>query len=246
MGAPPRDSSHDEVLRSRTGSQRPSLMWEPLPSPCPAPILTARVLCWEGLWLSVGVGGKGALRIWPLRVSPWGVGALGVSPWGVGALGVAPRGVGALRVTTLGVGAGALGIPWLAIGGWLERGLWVRGPWVGCHGGLGPSRISRVGGRIAVPRHQETLFMGHGLSFCGLPLEDRERTVSLPRQKPARRPTCCREPGWKEGDYDLCPRAAGSPKLGARRGGWGPGGCAGGFSRDRHRPTSEGRGGTRG
>ena len=180
MGAPPRDSSHDEVLRSRTGSQRPSLMWEPLPSPCPAPILTARVLCWEGLWLSVGVGGKGALRIWPLRVSPWGVGALGVSPWGVGALGVAPRGVGALRVTTLGVGAGALGIPWLAIGGWLERGLWVSGPWVGCHGGLGPSRISRVGGRIAVPRHQETLFMGHGLSFCGLPLEDRERTVSLP------------------------------------------------------------------
>lgn len=185
MVAPPRDSSHDEVLRSRTGNQHPLLMWEPLPAPCPAPILTARVLCWEGLWLSVGVGGKGALRIWPLRVAPWRVGALGVAPWGVGALGVAPRGVGALRVTTLGVRAGALGIPWLAIGGWLEWGLRVRGPWVGCHGGLGPSGISRVGGRIAVPRHQETLFMGHGLSFCGLPLEDRERTVSLPRQKPA-------------------------------------------------------------
>lgn len=76
MGAPPRDSSHDEVLRSRTGSQHPSLMWEPLPSPCPAGILPARVLCWEGLWLSVGVGGKGALRM-GLRVSPWWVG-----PWG--------------------------------------------------------------------------------------------------------------------------------------------------------------------
>lgn len=169
MGDPPRDSSHAEVLRSTTSwVGTPHWCQEPLPSPTPAPLLTAGILCWEGLWLSIGVGGKGALWMRPLRVAPWGVGALGVASWGVGALGVAP----------LGVGAGALGIPWLAIGGRLERGLWVRGPWVGRQGGLGPPRISRVGGRIAVPRHQETLFMGHGLRFCGLPLEDRERTVS--------------------------------------------------------------------
>ena len=37
MVAPPRDSSHDEVLRSRTGSQCPLLMWEPLPAPLPCP-----------------------------------------------------------------------------------------------------------------------------------------------------------------------------------------------------------------
>lgn len=114
------------------------------------------------------------MRIWPLRVAPLGVGALGVAP-----LGVAPLGVAAL-----GVGAGALRISWLAIGGRLECGLWVRGPWVGRHGGLGPPRIARVGGRVAVRRHQETLFMGHGLRLCCLPLEaregerERERTVS--------------------------------------------------------------------
>lgn len=153
------------MLRSRTGwvSALPCCL-EPLPAPRPCPLLTARVLYREDLWLSIGVGGKGALRIWPLRVAPLGVGALGVAP-----LGVAPLGVAAL-----GVGAGALRISWLAIGGRLECGLWVRGPWVGRHGGLGPPRIARVGGRVAVRRHQETLFMGHGLRLCCLPLEARE------------------------------------------------------------------------
>ena len=151
---------------------------EPLPAPSLCPLLTARVLDWEGLWLSIRVGWKGALWIWPL----------GVASLGVGALGVAPLGVGALRVTPLGVGTWALGIPWLAIGGRLERGLWVRGPRIGRHGGLGPPRITRVGGRIVVPRHQETLLVRHGLRFCGLPLEESERTVSPGATRPQNQP----------------------------------------------------------
>lgn len=114
--------------------------------------------------MSIGVGRKGTLRIRPLRVAPLGVGVGRIAPLGIGPLRIAPLGVGALRIAPLGVRAGALGISWLAIGGRLEWGLWVRDPRVGRHGGLGPSRISRVGGRIAVPRHQETLLMGHG---CG-------------------------------------------------------------------------------
>lgn len=98
-------------------------------------------------------------------------------------------GVWALRVAPLGVGARGVGIPWLTIGGGLERGLWVRGPRVGRlniggHGRLGPPRISRVGGRIVVSRHQKTLFMGHGLGFCQLPLEERDRIGSLMSQWP--------------------------------------------------------------
>lgn len=125
---------------------------ESLPLPLPVPTLTARVL--EGWRLSIGVGGKGALWVWPL--------------W------IASLRVGSLRVTTLWIGAGTMGIPWLTIGRGLERGLWVWGPRVGSldigrHRGLGPHRIARVWGRIAVPRHQETLFMGHGLGFCGCP-----------------------------------------------------------------------------
>lgn len=82
--------------------------------------------------------------------------------------------VGSLRVATLRVGAGPMGIPWLTIGGGLERRLWVWGSRVGRlnigrHRGLRPHRISRVWGRIGVPRYQETLFMGHGLGFCGCP-----------------------------------------------------------------------------
>lgn len=196
MGAPLHGSFHAEVLRGRGLGQQ--LNWAPgapAPTPTASPlVLTARVRYREGLWLSIGVGGKGALWIWPLRVAPLRVRALGV----------APLRVRALRVATLGVGAGALGVPWLAIRRRLKGGLWVRGSRVGRHGGLGSPRISRVGGRIAVPRHQETLFMGHGLRFCGLPLEEREKEVSpavtSPRkQPPLPRPTCCREPGHKGG-----------------------------------------------
>lgn len=156
--------------------------------------------------MSVGVGGKGALRIWPLRVAPLRVGALRV----------ASLGVGALRVAPLRVGAGALGIPWLAIWGRLERGLWVRGSRVGRHGRLGSPRISRVGGRIAVPRHQETLFMGHGLRFCGLPLEERERSQPCGDKSPE--PATAAPPHLLQGTrtqrgalMTFAPRATGSP-----------------------------------
>lgn len=91
MGAPPRDSSHDEVLRSRTGSQHPSLMWEPpaLALPCPDTHSQGPVL---GRWLSVGVGGKGLCGYMdPARPIPLVGRGPGGSPWG-GALGVAPRG----------------------------------------------------------------------------------------------------------------------------------------------------------
>ena len=161
--------------------------------------------------MSVGVGGKGALRIRPLRVAPLRVGALRV----------ASLGVGALRVAPLRVGAGALGIPWLAIWGRLERGLWVRGPRVGRHGGLGPPRISRIGGRIAVPRHQETLFMGHGLRFCGLPLEERERSQPCGDKSPE--PATAAPPHLLQGTrtqrggtHDFCPQGHWQPSLSKR------------------------------
>lgn len=143
--------------------------WSPCPPLAPAPLLTARVLDRKGLWLSIGVGWKGALWIWPLRVAPLGVGALGVSPLGVGTLGVICLGVRGLRVTPLGVGTGGLGIPWLGIGGRLELDLWVRGPGIRDHGGLGHPGVSRVWGRIVVPGHQETLLVRHGLRFFGSP-----------------------------------------------------------------------------
>lgn len=181
-------------------------------SPCPphgpAQLLTARVLCREGLWLSIGVGRKGALWIWPLRVAPLRVGTLWVASLGIGALGVASLGIRVLRVAPLGVGTGSLGISWLAIGGRLKWGLWVRGPRVGRHGGLGPPRISSVGGRIAVPRHQETLLMGHGLRFCGLPLQERQRTVSPAVTSTQNQPWAAPPAAWNRDStreiHDLC------------------------------------------
>ena len=163
MGDPPPGSFHAGVLRSRQAGSVPLTSTSPCPPGHPTPPflrLTVRVLSWEDLWLSIGVGGEGALGIWPLGVAPLGIGALWVAP--------------------LGVGAGAMGVPWLTVGGGLERGLWVRGPRVGRlsiggHGWLGPPRISRVGGRIVVPRHQKTLFMGHGLGFRGPPLEKTDK-----------------------------------------------------------------------
>lgn len=158
----------------------------------PFPALTVRVLSREGLRLSIGVGGEGALRVWPL--------------W------VAPLGIGALRVAPLGVGAGAMGIPWLTIWRRLKRGLWVWGPRVGSlsirrHRRLGPSRIARVVGRVAVPRHQETLFVGHGLRCCRLPLEEKKRTVMLTwlPQEPGLWQPHLLSGTQEKGDHDLYP-----------------------------------------
>lgn len=76
-------------------------------------------------------------------------------------------------------------------------------------------------GRIAVPRHQETLFMGHGLSFFGLPLEDGgSRLACRDRSQPGAPPAAGSQDG-RSGIMTSAPGQRGVPSRGSGEAGGG-------------------------